>query len=120
MGIYVNNKLNYVVSGAKVNTSLTLSPGTYDTVVQEWDYCGGSAFKHVQITVGGSAFTNLQASGGGARYSENSPEDYNFKTCGGGGSLSINQGKQSPSLNGRATQITNPGTNPQSADFLIH
>jgi len=40
-GIYVNNQLNFVSSGAKLNTALALTPGTYDTVVQEWDYCGG-------------------------------------------------------------------------------
>jgi len=33
-GIYVNNQLNYVVNGAKLNTSVTLNPGSYDTVVQ--------------------------------------------------------------------------------------
>ena len=29
--------------GASLNTLLTLNPGTYHTVVQEWDNCGGSA-----------------------------------------------------------------------------
>src|SRR5882672_390849 len=68
MGIYVNNQLNYVVDGAILNTSLTLYPGAYDTVVQEWDRCGGSVFKHVKITVGGKVFTNLQARGGWTGY----------------------------------------------------
>jgi len=45
MGIYVNNKLNYTVQGSKLNTSVTLSPGKYDTVVQEWDHC---RWQHLQ------------------------------------------------------------------------
>ena len=33
----------YSVSGAKLNTLLTLNPGTYNTVVQAWDHCGSSS-----------------------------------------------------------------------------
>jgi hypothetical protein len=40
MGIYVNNRLTYVVNGAKMNTTLSLAPGAYSTVVEEWDHCG--------------------------------------------------------------------------------
>jgi hypothetical protein len=36
MGIYVNSKLEYTVAGASLNTNLNLSPGTYNTVVEEW------------------------------------------------------------------------------------
>jgi len=41
------------VSGASLNTILTLNPGSYNTVVQEWDNCGGAAKTPVSITVGG-------------------------------------------------------------------
>ena len=51
MGIYVNNKLTYVVNGASLNTSLTLNPGPYNTVVEEWDKCGGASYTPVPITV---------------------------------------------------------------------
>jgi phospholipase C len=51
MGIYVNNKLTYVVNGASLNTSLTLNPGPYNTVVEEWDKCGGASYTPVAITV---------------------------------------------------------------------
>ena len=51
MGIYVNNKLTYVVNGASLNTSLTLNPGPYNTVVEEWDKCGGASYTAVPITV---------------------------------------------------------------------
>ena len=72
MGIYsAPGKLAYKVSGAKINKLLTFSPGTYNTVVQMWDHCGGTATKTVTINVGGSSggssgntFSNLQQKGG--------------------------------------------------------
>ena len=53
MGIYVNNVLEYVVNGASLNTYWLLAPGTYGTVVEEWDYCGGATFTSLTITVTG-------------------------------------------------------------------
>jgi phospholipase C len=51
MGIYINNKLTYVVNGTSLNTTLTFSPGSYGTVVEEWDYCGGATYTPINITV---------------------------------------------------------------------
>ena len=76
MGIYsAPGKLAYKVSGAKINTLLTFSPGTYNTVVQQWDNCGWSASTPVKINVGGSGggavgnnFSNLQQKGGWQGY----------------------------------------------------
>jgi Bacterial Ig-like domain (group 2) len=51
MGIYVDDKLTYVVDAITMNTTLTLSPGTYSTVVEEWDKCGGASYTPVNITV---------------------------------------------------------------------
>src|SRR5690348_577276 len=43
MGIYTAPYvLAYKVSGSSLNTYLTLSAGTYNTVVQEWDACGST------------------------------------------------------------------------------
>jgi hypothetical protein len=54
MGIYTaNSVLAYKVSGATLNTYLTLSNGTYNTVVQEWDKCGGASKTAITITVSG-------------------------------------------------------------------
>jgi hypothetical protein len=76
MGIYTapspNNRV-YVTKGSSLNTTLSLSPGTYNTVVQEWDYCGGSAFTPVTIKVGGKMLPNLQASGGWRGWGELAP-----------------------------------------------
>jgi len=74
MGIYTApGQLAYTVQGAKLNTELTLSPGVYSTVVQEWDKCGGAATTPVTITVGGGSttsgtFTNLHQKGGWTGY----------------------------------------------------
>ena len=54
MGIYTApGVLAHVASGASLNTVLTLNPGTYNTVVQEWDHCGGVAKTPITITVAG-------------------------------------------------------------------
>src|SRR5205809_806119 len=51
MGIYTAPYvLAYKISGSSLNTYLTLSPGTYNAVVQEWDACG-STKTPVTITV---------------------------------------------------------------------
>jgi uncharacterized cupredoxin-like copper-binding protein len=52
MGIYINNKLTYVVDGASLDTNLSFSAGSYNTVVEEWDRCGGASYTPVNITVG--------------------------------------------------------------------
>ncbi len=58
MGIYVNNTLAYTQTGASLSTSLTLAAGTYQTVVTEWDNCGGSTTTPVIITVASSTPAN--------------------------------------------------------------
>ena len=55
MGIYTApGVLSYVVNGASLNTNMNLSPGTYNTVVEAWDYCGGASTARVTVTVSGS------------------------------------------------------------------
>ena len=52
MGIYPTaNWLVYTVGGAKLNTSINLNPGTYNVVVEQWDYCGNAATTTVKINV---------------------------------------------------------------------
>ena len=56
IGIYTSPfKRAYVTQGSSLDTTLQLSPGTYETVVQSWDNCGGSSTKPVKITVAGAA-----------------------------------------------------------------
>jgi hypothetical protein len=116
-GVYVNNKLEYVVGGASLNTNLTLGPGTYNTVVEEWDYCGGAAYTPVNITVQGNILPNLQASGGWNSWGELPPSyDICPLPCP-GIAWSMAQGIKSPSLSGHATQFNLGGTTPY-ADVL--
>ena len=114
MGIYVNNQLTYVSNGAYLNTSLTLYPGTYDTVVEMWDRCGGAAFKHVQVNVSGNAFNNLQAANGWKGYGEYPPNYDVCTNCGPGVTWSMTQGINSPSLSGKAAKFQIGGTHPYS------
>jgi hypothetical protein len=51
MGIYIDNKLTYVVDATSMNTTLTFTPGSYHTVVEEWDKCGGATYTTINITV---------------------------------------------------------------------
>jgi hypothetical protein len=115
MGIYVNNVLQYVVGGATLNTQLSLSAGTYNTVVEEWDYCGGAAYTPVAITVqSGNVLSNLQASSGWKGWGELPPYyDICSAPCS-GVTWSMAQGIKSPSMSGDSTQFNIGGTTPYS------
>jgi hypothetical protein len=121
MGIYVNNVLKYVTQGASLNTNMSFSPAIYNTVVEEWDYCGGAAYTPIKITVNGGSGSTLyaiQASGGWKGYGE-LPPNYNTCTdCGGGVTWSMYQHIKSPSLSGNSTEFSLGGTTPY-ADVLF-
>jgi hypothetical protein len=52
VGIYTaDNVLAYAANGASLDTNLSLNPGTYNTMVQSWDGCGGSAKTPITVTV---------------------------------------------------------------------
>src|ERR1035441_3728241 len=55
VGVYVNNQLIVTQSGTSLNKSVSLAPGKYNTVVEEWDYCGGATFTAEAITEIGRA-----------------------------------------------------------------
>jgi hypothetical protein len=122
MGIYINNALSYVSQGASLSTALSFSPGTYNTVVEEWDYCGGAAYTPVKIAVSGSSGSgggghtlgSLQASGGWAGYGEYPPSYDICSSCGSGVTWSMYQHVGSPSLSGNATQFNIGGSTPYS------
>jgi major membrane immunogen (membrane-anchored lipoprotein) len=115
MGIYTApNQLAYVANGASLNTSLTLSPGTYHATVEEWDRCGGAATTPVTITVAsGQTFSNLQSSGGWNGYAQQPP---NYSDCvgclpsGPGTTWAMYQNIKSPTLSGSSTQYNIGGT----------
>jgi len=113
MGIYTApGQLAYKTQGAQLNALLTLNPGVYDTVVQEWDNCGGSAVAPVTITVGGSStsgvFTNLHQQPGWTGYGL-LPSLYNIcNSCSPSGpqvTWAMTQNISSPSLSGNSTRM---------------
>ena len=113
MGIYVNNKLTYVVNGASLNTQLSLSAGTYNTTVEEWDYCGGAAYSNLNITVTNSEpkLSNLQANQGWNSWGQLPPDYADCSPCS-GLTWSTDYGIKSPSKSGDATQFNTSGTTP--------
>ena len=123
MGIYTAPyQLAYVVSGASLNTNLSLSPGTYNTTVEEWDKCGGAATTPITVTVtsSGQTFYNLQSSGGWNGYAQQPPTYQDCNTCtpnGPGTTWAMYQNISNPSLSGKATQF-NIGGNMDYSDVL--
>jgi hypothetical protein len=114
MGVYVNDQLSYVTQGSTLNTQLALSGGSQKTTVQEWDNCGGSSAKSLNVTVGGKTLSNLQASGGWNQWGELSPI---YGICAApcpGVNWSMYQHINSLSLSGNATQFNTGGTTPYS------
>jgi hypothetical protein len=119
MGIYTApNQLAYVGNGASLNQNLTLSAGTYNATVTEWDYCGGASSAPVTVTVtgggsSGSSFTNLQHSGGWSAYGQTAPSyvDCSPSPCD-GITFSLSQNIKSPSMSGEATDFYVGGTTP--------
>jgi hypothetical protein len=114
MGIYSTpGVLAYVTQGAELNSVIELKPGTYDTVVQEWDNCGGSSVTKVPITVSGSSvagvFYDLHQESGWTGYAL-LPVEYNICTaCLASGpetTWSMTQKVSSPSLSGNSSQMS--------------
>jgi major membrane immunogen (membrane-anchored lipoprotein) len=119
MGIYTApNQLAYVGNGASLNANLTLSNGTYNTMVQEWDACGGSTRTPITITVGGGGggrtFANLHTQAGWTGYALE-PPGYGIcdacKNTGPQTTWSWTQHVGSPSKSGNATNTTIGGQN---------
>jgi hypothetical protein len=123
MGIYTAPyQLAYVTNGASLNTNLTLSSGTYNTVVQEWDKCGGSATTPITITVNssGQTFWNLHSSGGWNGYAQQPPTYADCSYCtpaGPGTTWAMYQDIKSPTMSGNSTQF-NIGGNMDYSDVL--
>ena len=118
MGIYTaSGQLAFVSQGSTLNTSLPLSTGTYHAVVEEWDNCGGASTTPITLTVSGASqgnvFSNLQRSGGWGQFAQGPP---NFVDCSpspcDGISFGMNQGINSPSMTGNATEYQIGGGTP--------
>lgn len=116
MGVYVNNQLVNVTQGAKLNTQIPLGAGTQNTVVEEWDGCGGAATKPVQVRVGGSMLSAVQGATGWIVWGELPPADAVCNPCS-GVNWWMGQHENSVSLSGNGTQF-NLGASVPYADVL--
>jgi hypothetical protein len=108
MGIYINNQLTYVVQGATLNTQLTLSPGAQQTVVEEWDKCGGATYTPINVTVlSGTVLSHLQSSKGWNSWGQGPPNyvDCSPSPCN-GFQFSLTPNVSSTSLSGNATAFS--------------
>jgi hypothetical protein len=111
MGIYTApGVLAYTTQGAELNTVLELKPGTYHTVVEEWDNCGGAATTPITITVAGGSnggvFSKLQQEQGWTGYGLLAPLYNICTTCPPSGpqvTWSMTQNVSSPSLSGHSS-----------------
>jgi hypothetical protein len=117
MGVYVNGSLAYKVTGASLNTTLALGTGAQSPVVQQWDNCGGSATKTVNVMVSGAAsktISNIQALSGWNLWGELAPVYDICTSCNGKVTYSMNQHNSAVSLDGNSTQFYLGGTVPYS------
>ncbi len=116
MGIYTAPyHLVYTVQGANLNTNLSLSPGTYNAVVEEWDGCGGAATASVKFTVnggnGGGTFSQIQHAGGWGEAGQRAPKFINCSPSPCDNiTFSMAQNIKNPSLSGEATQYNLGGS----------
>jgi hypothetical protein len=118
MGVYVNNQLVNTTQGAKLNTQIPLSAGAQNTVVEEWDGCGGAATTPIEVTVGGKTLSNLQATGGWNQWGELPPADNICSAPCPGVTWAMTQHEKAVSLSGNGTQFNLGGTTPY-ADVLF-
>jgi hypothetical protein len=113
MGVYVNGQLVSVQNGAALNTQVNLPSGTQNTVVEEWDNCGGASYVPIKLTVQqiGTKLSSLQTSSGWNSWGQGPPNytDCSSSPCN-GFQFSHTPNISSPSLNGRATAFTLGGS----------
>ena len=120
MGIYTApGVLAYVVKGTTLSTDLSLSAGTYNATVQQWDRCGGSSKTAITIKVVSSSaktFYNLESSKGWKGYGELPPK-YDICSSCSGVTWGLTQGVSSPAMDGKSARFLIGGSTPY-ADVL--
>ncbi len=135
MGIYTApGKLAYTASGASLDTSLSLSAGTYNIAVQEWDHCGWSSKAFVTLTVSSATpstsgsgssrtFSNLESGKGWASYALLPPSWGICSSCDPSGpelKWAWAQDISTPSKDGNSTKSHYGGGTVQWGDVLFN
>lgn len=120
MAIYVDNTLQYKVSGAKIDTTLSLASGSRYVVVQSWNSAGDvSKATPMTITVSSSSTTVPS----GTKTYANIDQMTGWQDCGScagiGGNgptvpYSLSQNQSTPSMDGKSALFWIGGTTPYS------
>ena len=133
IGIYTAPyTLAYQANGATLDTNLSLSAGTYNIAVQEWDNCGWSSRALLRLTVTlssgsgsggtpGTTFYGLERQKGWSGYALLPPGWGICSTCSSAGPELIwswTPTMSSPSLDGQSTQSAYGGGSVQWGDVL--
>lgn len=128
LGLYTSvGKLAYTVQGGNLDTSLNLSPASYDVNITEWDNCGSSSKARLTLTVtsgsgsSGITYTDIQTAQGWSGYALLPPTWGICSTCSSSGPELIwswTQNLSSPSLSGKSTKSVYGGGTVQWADVL--
>jgi len=120
MGVYSEQQIELRSTSSKLNTSLNLSPGTYDTVVQEWDIAAEGTYKprrhspSMVVEIPSTTCRPAVDERGTANFHRNMTSAPN---CGPGSYLVAESGSHFPSLSGKAAKFSIGGTTPY-ADVL--
>jgi hypothetical protein len=131
MGIYDNNVLKMTSKGSKLDTNLSLSSGAHNnTVVQYWDYCGGSEKKQISLNVTTTApdevpdnaktFWNLEEHSGWIGYGELPPRYDICTDCRPKVTWGFVQGVTNPVLSGKSMRFDLGGSTPYADALFVN
>ncbi len=110
MQIYDNGTLKYKVSGAKIDTTLTMASGSHSVTVKAWNTAGASTYTKISFSVSGSTSTGSTTT----TYYSNVDQQSGWEHCGacagigGSGSVvsySMTQNQSSPSIDGNSAMF---------------
>jgi hypothetical protein len=127
MRVYVDNVSVYLVSATKLDTSVAMSAGSHNVIVQAWDSTGAVMKTPLSITVSGATppppTGGLPAPPAGAVTKSNIEQMAGWESCtvcagaGANGPVatySMVENQASPSLDGNSAQFSISGTTPYS------
>lgn len=130
MRIYVDNVSVYLIAAGKIDTTVAMSSGTHNIVVQAWDSSGVVLKTPLKLTVSGTSPTptptpvpGLPAPPAGAATKVDIDQMTGWQSCGAcagaGGNgpvpvFSMVQNQASPSMDGKSAKFSISGTQPYS------
>jgi Big-like domain-containing protein len=117
MRIYVDGVSAYTVSGAKIDTSVSMAAGTHNVVVQAWDSTGAVFKAPLTVSVSGTTTTATKTFSN----IDQMPSWDQCDVCSGPGANgavtphSMTENVASPSMDGKSAQFWIGGTSPYAS-----